>query len=50
MDNNVKMVPALCTQCGGTVEVNKDDETAVCPVVAPDSRGNKAVRPGFMLL
>ena len=31
MDNNVKMVPALCTQCGGTVEVNKDDETAVCP-------------------
>ena len=31
MDNTVKMVPASCTQCGRTVEVNKDEETAVCP-------------------
>ena len=31
MDNNVKLVPAKCTQCGGTVEVNKDEETATCP-------------------
>ena len=31
MDNNVKMVPALCTQCGGTVEVNKDEKSAKCP-------------------
>ncbi len=31
MDNNVKMAPAICTQCGGTVEVNKAEETAKCP-------------------
>ena len=29
--SNVKMVPAICTQCGGTVEVDKDKETATCP-------------------
>ena len=31
MENNVKMVPAQCSQCGGVVEVNKDEEKAVCP-------------------
>ena len=31
MDKDIKMVPAKCTQCGGTVEVNRDEETAVCP-------------------
>ena len=31
MDNNVKMVPAVCTQCGGTVEVDKTKEEAKCP-------------------
>ena len=31
MDNNVKMVPAICTQCGGTVEVDKTKEEAKCP-------------------
>ncbi len=30
-ESNVKMVPAICTQCGGTVEVDKDKETATCP-------------------
>jgi predicted RNA-binding Zn-ribbon protein involved in translation (DUF1610 family) len=31
MDNNVKMVPAICTQCGGTVEVDKTQDAATCP-------------------
>ena len=31
MDNDIKMVPAQCSQCGGVVEVNKDEERAVCP-------------------
>ena len=31
MADNVKMVPAICTQCGGTVEVDKTQETAACP-------------------
>lgn len=31
MDNNVKMVPAICTQCGGTVEVDKAEKEAKCP-------------------
>ena len=31
MDNEIKMVPASCTQCGGTVEVNRAEETAKCP-------------------
>ncbi|MCR5511362.1 MAG: zinc ribbon domain-containing protein [Lachnospiraceae bacterium] len=43
MDNNVKMVPALCTQCGGTVEVNKDDETAVCPFCGTSFIVEKAI-------
>lgn len=28
MADNVKMVPAICTQCGGTVDVDKTQETA----------------------
>ena len=31
MSEAVKIVPAICTQCGGTVEVNRDEETASCP-------------------
>ena len=31
MENSVKMVPSLCTQCGGTVEVNMAEQTAKCP-------------------
>ena len=31
MEEHVKMVPSLCTQCGGTVEVDEKAETAKCP-------------------
>lgn len=31
MTDNVKIVPASCTQCGGTVEVDPQTEKAVCP-------------------
>lgn len=31
MSENVKIVPALCTQCGGSVEVNPGAEKATCP-------------------
>ena len=43
MENNVKMVPAICTQCGGTVEVNKDEETAICPFCGASFIIEKAV-------
>ena len=29
-DNSVKMVPAICTQCGGQVSVDPSMEAAVC--------------------
>ncbi len=31
MGDNVKIVPASCTQCGGTVEVDPQSEKGVCP-------------------
>ncbi len=31
MENSVKMVPAQCTQCGGVLDVNKNEQTATCP-------------------
>lgn len=31
MDNNVKMVPVQCSNCGGMVEVSEGEETAKCP-------------------
>ena len=31
MTDNVKIVPASCTQCGGTVEVDPQTEKAICP-------------------
>ena len=31
MENNLKMVPAKCTQCGGVVEVDEAKKTAECP-------------------
>ncbi len=31
MAENIKMVPASCTQCGGTVEVDAQSDKAVCP-------------------
>lgn len=30
-DNDVKMVPAQCSQCGGVVQVNRAEEKAECP-------------------
>ncbi|MBR1630207.1 MAG: hypothetical protein IJ679_13240 [Lachnospiraceae bacterium] len=29
--SETKIVPALCTQCGGQVEVDPTQETAICP-------------------
>ena len=29
--SEVKMVPAVCTQCGGALEVDPSRETGVCP-------------------
>ena len=43
MDNNIKMVPAICSQCGGTVEVNRSDETAKCPFCGASFIVEKAV-------
>ncbi|WP_026662257.1 hypothetical protein [Butyrivibrio proteoclasticus] len=31
MSENVKIVPASCTQCGGTVEVDPQTDIATCP-------------------
>ena len=31
MSENVKIVPATCSQCGGTVEVDPNSESAKCP-------------------
>ncbi len=31
MSENVKIVPALCTQCGGTIEVDPNSEKGTCP-------------------
>lgn len=31
MSDSVKLVPALCTQCGGRVEVVPSEEKATCP-------------------
>ena len=28
MENDIKMVPAQCSQCGGVVNVNRDEEKA----------------------
>ena len=43
MDNGIRMVPAVCTQCGGTVEVNREDETAKCPFCGATFIVEKAV-------
>lgn len=31
MSGNTKMVPAVCTQCGGSLDVDPLQETAKCP-------------------
>jgi predicted RNA-binding Zn-ribbon protein involved in translation (DUF1610 family) len=43
MSDNVKMVPALCTQCGGNVEVDLSKETAKCPYCGMEFIVEKAV-------
>ena len=43
MDNNVKMVPAICTQCGGKVEVDKTKAEATCPFCGSSFMIEKAI-------
>lgn len=43
MGDNVKLVPALCTQCGGTVEVDTRSEKAECPFCGASFIVEKAV-------
>ena len=43
MSENVKIVPASCTQCGGTVEVDPGTEMAVCPFCGTSFIVEKAV-------
>ena len=31
MENDIKMVPAQCSKCGGVVNVNRNEEKAECP-------------------
>ncbi|MCR5773556.1 MAG: hypothetical protein K6G42_00595 [Lachnospiraceae bacterium] len=43
MSENVKLVPALCTQCGGQLEVDSSKETAECPFCGATFMVDKAV-------
>lgn len=43
MENNTKLVPALCTQCGGTVEVDAAGEAAKCPYCGTTFMIDKAI-------
>ena len=43
MAENVKIVPASCTQCGGTVEVDPKTEKAVCPFCGTSFIVEKAI-------
>ncbi len=43
MTDNVKIVPASCTQCGGTVEVDPQTQSAVCPFCGSTFIVEKAV-------
>jgi predicted RNA-binding Zn-ribbon protein involved in translation (DUF1610 family) len=43
MADNVKIVPASCTQCGGTVEVDKGSDTAICPFCGTSFIVEKAI-------
>lgn len=43
MENNAKLVPALCTQCGGTVEVDTANDIAKCPFCGTEFIIEKAV-------
>ena len=43
MSNEVKLKPAICTQCGGTLEVDPSKETAECPFCGATFVVEKAV-------
>lgn len=43
MANDVKMVPALCTQCGGKVEVDANSDEAKCPYCGMSFLVQKAI-------
>ena len=43
MSDEVKMKPAICTQCGGTLEVDPTKETAECPYCGASFIVEKAV-------
>ena len=43
MENSTKLVPALCTQCGGTVEVDTANESGKCPYCGTEFLIEKAV-------
>lgn len=41
--NNTKLVPAICTQCGGQLEVDPAQEAAVCPFCGTPFIVSKAI-------
>ncbi len=43
MSDEIKMVPAVCTQCGGTLEVDPSNEKAKCPYCGTEFAVEKAV-------
>ena len=43
MGETVKIVPALCTQCGGSVEVDSASEKATCPFCGASFIVEKAI-------
>lgn len=43
MSENVKIVPASCSQCGGTVEVDPNTDKAVCPFCGTSFIVEKAI-------
>ena len=42
--NDIKIVPALCTQCGAKIEVNPAQDAAICPHCKTAFIVEKAVR------
>ena len=44
MENDIKMVPAQCSQCGGVVNVNRNEEKAECPYCGTTFMIEKGVR------
>lgn len=43
MSDGIKLVPAICTRCGGAVEVDPAQETAICPFCGTQFIIEKAV-------